>query len=204
MTAESAEAGAGWQGALLTRRIAEAVDFAVRAHGTQVRKGTHIPYVSHLLGVAGLVFEGGGDEDQVIAGLLHDVLEDTPATPAQIVTAFGQRVADIVEACSDTQTKPKPPWFQRKQRYLDHLKDAPPDVLLVSLADKLHNARALLLDLRTEGPHVFNRFNAGPGDTLWYYQKLAAIFSARCPGPLAAELARVVSDLHDEVSEANA
>jgi (p)ppGpp synthase/HD superfamily hydrolase len=107
-----------------------------------------------------------------------------------------------VEACSDTQAKPKPPWLQRKQRYLDHLKEAPPDVLLVSLADKLHNARALLLDLRTEGPHVFNRFNAGPGETLWYYQKLAALFMRRCQGPLAEELARVVGDLHEEVSEA--
>jgi (p)ppGpp synthase/HD superfamily hydrolase len=106
---------------MLTRRIAEAVDFAVRAHGAQVRKGTGIPYVSHLLGVAGLVFEGGGDEDQVIAGLLHDVLEDTPATEAQLEAAFGDRVARIVKECSDTLTKPKPPALERKQRYLEHL-----------------------------------------------------------------------------------
>lgn len=203
MTAESAEAGAGWQGPLLTRRIAEALDFAVRAHGTQVRKGTRIPYISHPLGVAGLVFEGGGDEDQVIAGLLHDVLEDTPVTPTQILAAFGPRVADIVEACSDTQEQPKPPWLQRKQTYLAHLQKAPPDVLLVSLADKLHNARALLLDLRTEGPDVFNKFNAGLHNTLWYYQELTTVFTRHCPGPLAEELARVVSALCAEGSAAS-
>lgn len=187
-----------WRGPLISRRIADALDFAVRAHGDQIRKGTTIPYVSHLLGVAGLVLEGGGDEDLAIAGLLHDVLEDTSATAAQVTEAFGPRVAAIVEACSDTQEKPKPPALERKKRYLAHLVEADDDVLLVSLADKVHNARTVLLDLRTEGPRVFDRFNLGVEGTLWYYNELAIIFQQRRPGPLAVELSRVVADLQRE------
>ena len=137
---------------MITRHLADALDFAVRAHGDQVRKGTTIPYVSHLLGVAGLVLEGGGDEDLAIAGLLHDVLEDTSATAVQVEKAFGPRVAAVVEACSDTQAKPKPPALERKKHYLEHLKDADADTLLVSLSDKLHNVRTLLLDFRTGVP----------------------------------------------------
>src|ERR1035438_9577292 len=125
-------------------RMADAVEFAVRAHGDQVRKGTTIPYVSHLLGVAALVLEGGGDEDLAIAGLLHDVLEDTSATAAKVEEAFGPRVAAVVEGCSDTQEKPKPPALERKQLYLEHLEQEDADPLPVSLADKLHNARSLL------------------------------------------------------------
>src|ERR1039458_568701 len=135
---------------VVSRRIADAVEFAVRAHGDQVRKGTSIPYVSHLLGVAALVLEGGGDEDHAIAGLLHDVLEDTSVTAAQVEEAFSPRVAAVVVGCSDTQEKPKPPALERKQLYLEHLEEADADTLLVSLADKLHNARSLLLDFRTE------------------------------------------------------
>ena len=160
-----------------------------------MRKGTAIPYVSHLLGVAGLVFEGGGDEDLAIAGLLHDVLEDTSATEEQLEEIFGPRVARIVEACSDTQAKPKPPALERKRRYLEHLESADVDTLLVSLADKLHNARTLLLDFRTGGPGVFNRFNLSREETLWYYSELADTYSRRRPGALAGELKRVVTDL---------
>jgi len=137
---------------MITRRLADALDFAVRAHGDQVRKGTKIPYVSHLLGVAGLVFEGGGDEELAIAGLLHDVLEDTSASEEQLEETFGPRIARIVEACSDTQAKPKPPALERKKLYLGHLEQTDADTLLVSLADKLHNARTLLLDFRTGVP----------------------------------------------------
>ena len=159
---------------MITQRLADALDFAVRAHGDQVRKGTQIPYVSHLLGVAALVFEGGGDEELAIAGLLHDVLEDTSASWGQLEEAFGTRVAHIVEACSDTQEKPKPPALERKKRYIEHLQTADADTLLVSLADKLHNARTLLLDFRTRGSGVFKRFHLSRADTLWYYSELAA------------------------------
>jgi (p)ppGpp synthase/HD superfamily hydrolase len=185
---------------MITRHLADALDFAVRAHGDQVRKCTTIPYVSHLLGVAGLVLEGGGDEDLAIAGLLHDVLEDTSATSDQLERAFGPRVARIVEACSDTQEKPKPPPLERKQGYLEHLEDADADTLLVSLADKLHNARTLLLDFRTEGPSVFKRFNLSREETIWYYGELADTFCRRRPGALADELKRVVTDLRLEAS----
>jgi hypothetical protein len=165
-----------------------------------VRKGTTIPYVSHLLGVAGLVLEGGGDEDLAIAGLLHDVLEDTSATAVQVEKAFGPRVAAVVEACSDTQAKPKPPALERKKHYLEHLKDADADTLLVSLSDKLHNVRTLLLDFRTGGPNVFERFSLSREETLWYYSALADTYCARRPGALADELRRVVTDLCLEVT----
>jgi (p)ppGpp synthase/HD superfamily hydrolase len=184
---------------VLSRRIADAVEFAVRAHGGQVRKRTTIPYVSHLLGVAALVLEGGGDEDLAIAGLLHDVLEDTSATAAEIEEAFGPRVAAVVVGCSDTLEKSKPPTLERKQLYLEHLEHADADTLLVSLADKLHNARTLLLDFRTEGPSVFERFKLSREETLWYYGELADTFCRRRPGALADELKRVVADLRREV-----
>ncbi len=183
---------------VLSRRIADAVEFAVRAHGDQVRKGTTIPYVSHLLGVAALVLEGGEDEDLAITGLLHDVLEDTTATAAEIEEAFGPRAAAVVEGCSDTVEKPKPQALERKRLYLEHLEQADADTLLVSLADKLHNARSLLLDFRTEGPGVFKRFNLSREETLWYYGGLAETFCRRRPGAMADELKRVVVDLHRE------
>ena len=183
---------------MISGRLAEALDFAVHAHGDQVRKGTNIPYVSHLLGVAALVLEGGGDEELAIAGLLHDVLEDTSTTPNELVARFGTRVARIVEACSDTQEKPKPPALERKKRYLEHLQVSDPDTLLVSLADKLHNARTLLLDFRTGGPGVFDRFNLSRKETLWYYDQLAKTYCALRPGGMADELRRVAGDLSRE------
>jgi (p)ppGpp synthase/HD superfamily hydrolase len=152
---------------------------------------------SHLLAVAALVLEYGGDEDQAIAGLLHDVVEDRGGTPTltRIRATFGDRVADIVAACSDTLTDPKPPWRPRKETYLLHLRTAPAEVLLVSLADKLHNARSILRDLRTVGPEVWERFNAGVNDQLWYYRSLAQTFSKRLPGPAADELLEVVESI---------
>jgi (p)ppGpp synthase/HD superfamily hydrolase len=185
---------------VLSRRIADAVEFAVRAHGDQVRKGTTIPYVSHLFGVAALVLEGGGDEDLAIAGLLHDVLEDTAATAAQVEGAFGPRVIAVVVGCSDTLQRPKPPALERKQLYLEHLEQADADTLLVSLADKLHNARTLLLDFRTEGPTVFERFKLSREETFWYYGELADTYLRRRPGALADELKRVVADLCREAT----
>jgi hypothetical protein len=184
---------------VITGRLADALDFAVRAHGDQIRKGTTIPYVSHVLGVAALVFEGGGDEDLAIAGLLHDVLEDTSASAAQIADAFGPRVAVIVRACSDTEERPKPPALERKRNYLKHLAEADADTLLVSLADKLHNSRTILLDFRTDALGLLRRFNLSGNQTIWYYSSLADIYRRRRPGPLADELSRVVADLRREL-----
>src|SRR3954453_14188516 len=142
-------------------RLAQALATAQRLHGAQKRKGTDIPYVAHLIAVAGLVLEGGGDEDAAVAALLHDAVEDAggPPTLAAIRAQFGEHVADVVAACSDTDEEPKPPWRARKQAYLDHLRsdDLPDGALLVSLADKLHNARAIGADLRAHGAALWRR-----------------------------------------------
>jgi len=182
----------------LTPRFDEAVTEARRLHGGQRRKGTDIPYVAHLMSVAAIVLEDEGSEDEAIAALLHDAIEDVPGegTEEFIRERFGARVAEIVLACSDATTHPKPPWRGRKERYLAHLEEADPGVLRVSLADKLHNARAILYDLRTVGDALWSRFTAASAtDQLWYYRSLADVFSRRKPGPLADELQRVVDEI---------
>lgn len=187
---------------LLSQRFEKALVYATRLHAGQVRKGTDIPYVSHLLAVAGLVMEAGGDEDEIIAALLHDGPEDQGglATLNDIRVRFGDRVGDIVAACSDTLEAKKPPWKSRKQAYLDHLLTADASIRLVSCADKLHNARAILADYRRIGDSLWDRFNAGREDILWYYDELARIFSAYGPDSLADELVRTVDDLKDEIA----
>ncbi len=175
-------------------RFAEAVALASRLHADQVRKGTAIPYVAHLLAVAAIVLEHDGDEDQAIAGLLHDVIEDCGAEhEASIAARFGSRVAAIVRGCTDAEVQPKPPWRARKEAYLVHLASADPDVLLVSAADKLHNARSIVSDVRTHGPSVFGRFKTGREGTVWYYTELASLFTRLMPGPLARDLADTVA-----------
>lgn len=177
-------------------RLADAVALALQVHADQLRKGTDIPYVSHLLAVAALVLEHGGDEEQACAALLHDAIEDGGASwEAVIAERFGPRVAGIVRACTDADTQPKPPWQARKEAYLAHLETAPTDVLLVSGADKLHNARAIASDLQTHGSAVFDRFNAGREGTLWYYGALSAVFSRRLPGALSRELTTAVATM---------
>jgi (p)ppGpp synthase/HD superfamily hydrolase len=150
------------------------------------------------MSVSAIVLEDGGSEDEAIAALLHDVIEDVPVegTEEFIRERFGDYVAQIVRACSDATTHPKPPWRERKEGYLAHLETAPPEVLRVSLADKLHNARAILYDLRAVGDLLWARFTAASAaDQLWYYRSLAEIFSRRKPGPLADELQRVVAEI---------
>ena len=170
-------------------RLSEATRFASEIHADQTRKGSDTPYISHLFQVAGLILEHGGDEDLAIAGLLHDAIEDVGAEQEAIIAErFGSRIARIVRACSDTDVRPKPPWQARKEAYRRHLETADVDVLLVSCADKVHNARAILTDLRTHGPAVFERFNASAADTIAYYRSLAEIFQRRLPGPLARDL----------------
>lgn len=168
----------------LTERYAEAVAYASALHADQARKSTTIPYISHLLGVSSLILEAGGDEDMAIAGLLHDGPEDQggQATLDEIRERFGERVADIVEGCSDSLSEDpnnKAPWKERKERYLAHLKDADDDTLTVSLADKLHNARAIASDVRITGPETWRRFNASPEDILWYYNGILSTAKER-------------------------
>jgi (p)ppGpp synthase/HD superfamily hydrolase len=178
-------------------RFEEALVLANRLHWDQTRKATPIPYVGHLLGVASLVVEDGGTEDEVIAALLHDAVEDQGGaeTLASLRRRFGDAVADIVDACSDTDQQPKPPWHERKQRYIDHLRTAPEGVLRVSAADKLHNARAILADHRRDGDAVFRRFSVPKDGTLAYYCLLDDIYRKRLGGTLADELHQVVEAL---------
>jgi (p)ppGpp synthase/HD superfamily hydrolase len=181
----------------LTPRLAEALSFAIAAHDGQVRKGTEVPYVAHLLGVAGLALEAGGDEDVAVAALLHDVVEDTDVTVEDVRAGFGDRVAGIVAACSDTNVTPKPPWEPRKAAYLDHMADpaTPHDVLVVALADKLHNVRSIITEVRALGPAAWERFNRGAEAQLWYYGRLVDILTARLPGALTDEFCIAVQEL---------
>ena len=180
-------------------RLDQAVSLARTLHFGHARKGTDIVYLSHLLAVAALVLENGGDEDEAIAALLHDAVEDQGGSRrlTQIRQLFGDRVASIVEACSDTDVEPKPPWRERKEHYLDHLqRTARPDVLRVSAADKLHNARAILSDLHEHGDDLWKRFTtASAEDQLWYYDELARLYEKQLPGRLAAELRRTVDEI---------
>ena len=175
-----------------------AVAYSFSAHAGQVRKGTSIPYVSHLLAVAAIVLEHGGDEDLACAALLHDIVEDCGAEHEDVIQElFGERIARIVSDCSDTDVQPKPPWLERKRAYLAHLEHADQDTLVVSCADKLHNARAIVGDLRAHGPGMLARFNAPSGGTQWYYRALSEVFQRRLPGPIASELTAVVEELED-------
>ena len=183
----------------MSERFGDALRWAAELHGDQMRKGTTIPYVSHLLAVTALVLEHGADEDEAIAALLHDAVEDQggASTLAEIRRRFGDRVAEIVAAVSDTDMVPKPPWRERKEGYLHHLAEptTTTSALLVAAADKLHNARSILADLEVQGDQLWSRFNAGPDDQLWYYRSLVDILSRRLPGPLTDELANVVGEL---------
>jgi (p)ppGpp synthase/HD superfamily hydrolase len=186
---------------ILGDRFVVAAAEAVRLHARQARKGNRVPYVSHLLAVAGLVLEHGGDEDQAIAALLHDAPEDQggEATLAAICEEFGPRVGAIVAACSDTFATPKPPWQARKEAYIAHLVDLDAamgaDVWPVSLADKVHNARTIVADLRRDGPASLDRFTGGREGTLWYYARLADLFARLWPGALADELVRLAAEM---------
>jgi GTP pyrophosphokinase len=178
---------------------ADAFVMAAEVHARQLRKGSHVPYLAHLMAVSALVLEYGGDQECAIAALLHDTVEDSDdgrEMEARIRERFGDRVANIVMTCSDAVAIPgqlKPAWHGRKQRYIDVLETADHDALLVSACDKLHNARAVLGDLRVYGDTLWQRFSTRSGpDQVWYYQSVADVFSRRMPGPLADELQRVV------------
>ncbi len=182
---------------ILSSRFDEAWIYAHRLHARQFRKGSSVPYLSHLMAVAALVLEDGGDEDQAIAGLLHDAVEDQGGlkTLEEIRERFGERVAEIVEGCTDSFGFPKPPWEERKRNYIAHLRRAPAYVRMVSLADKLHNARTIFKDFRIAGDAVWDRFKGGKAGTLWYYNALLAAFQEDPPSPMVIELGLVVHEL---------
>jgi len=181
---------------MLTSRFVDALALAIDAHKDQLRKGTSIPYISHPLAVASIAIEFGADENQAIAALLHDVIEDGGASFIPIIqTKFGTHVASIVASCTDgipDHTGNKGDWYDRKRAYLAHLECASEDALLVSGSDKLHNARAIVNDLHKEGIAVFERFSSKKEGTLWYYSELSRIFqSRRAPMAVALEAAVV-------------
>lgn len=183
---------------VLSPHFREALVYAAELHAAQVRKGGRIPYFAHLMAVSALVLEQGGSEDEAIAALLHDAVEDQGGIPIlhAIRERFGDGVAAIVDGCTDAVTNPKPTWRPRKEKYLHHLEEASPSVLLVSCADKVHNARSLVFDYRQHGDAIWARFNGGRDETLWYYRGLTDVFGRRGPKALSLELARVVSELH--------
>jgi (p)ppGpp synthase/HD superfamily hydrolase len=186
---------------ILSQRFEDALVYAARLHAKQIRKGTTIPYVSHLLGVAGIVLEHGGNEVEAIAALLHDAIEDQGGaeTREEIRRRFGDAVVSIVDGCTDAEVIPKPPWKERKEQYIARLSHASPSILLVSAADKLHNARAILGDYRALGENLWDRFNGGKEGTLWYYKSLVDAFkratAGTALGPLIEELERVVGEI---------
>jgi (p)ppGpp synthase/HD superfamily hydrolase len=185
-------------------RFERALVFATRKHAGQHRKGTTVPYVAHLLGVAALVLEAGGDEDLAIAALLHDVVEDCGGAPMlqEIRRRFGKRVAHVVDGCTDTDLDPKPPWRQRKEDYIAHLRTADADTRLVSAADKLHNVRSIVATYREIGDRVWERFHGKRDGTLWYYRTLLDEFQRKRSSPLIRELERAVIELEAVVTPA--
>jgi (p)ppGpp synthase/HD superfamily hydrolase len=190
--------------AVLTARFSEAVRWASHLHADQCRKGTHIAYISHLLAVASLVLEDGGTEEEAIAGVLHDAIEDRGASEAEIRARFGSPVAQIVVECTDRGgRRDASDWKLRKQEYLDHLgSDAVSDgALRVSAADKLHNSRSILADLREHGPAMWEAkgFHAGAAEQRWYYEQLAGVLEAKHDSVVTRELRRVVDELVTEI-----
>jgi (p)ppGpp synthase/HD superfamily hydrolase len=185
----------------LTKRFDEAFAYAHDAHADQRRNGTEVPYIGHLMGVSSIVLDDGGTEDEAIAALLHDAAEDRGGRPRleDIRHRFGDTVARIVEDCTDSWTDPKEPWAERKQKYVHHARTLSPSSLRVSAADKVHNAYAILRDLRNIGDEVWKRFKAGPDDVLAYYQGLVRAYREAGGGRLVDELDRIVRGIEREL-----
>jgi GTP pyrophosphokinase len=182
----------------LSERFADALVYATGLHAGQVRKGSGVPYIAHLLAVTALVLAYGGDDAPAGAVRLHDAVEDQggAATRAAIAARFGEPVAVIVDGCSDTDVVPKPPWRARKEAYIAHVAGAPPAVLLVSASDKLHNARSILADYRQVGEALWDRFTGSRAGTLWYYRALVTAYrQTAAPPALVDELDRTVTEL---------
>ncbi|MBN2309167.1 MAG: HD domain-containing protein [Candidatus Hydrogenedentes bacterium] len=188
---------------LYSPRVVDAFALAFELHGAQCRKGSPVPYITHPMAVAATVGQYGGDEDQVIAALLHDAAEDAGGrdTLSRVRTAFGERVAHYVEACSDTMVTPKPPWRDRKERFLEGLRAACGGVKLIVAADKLHNAETTLSDLMETGPSVWERFTGGRDGTLWYYRETREALRAGWAHPILRPLGRAVDAVEEMARE---
>lgn len=182
----------------LSEKFIEALEYAARLHADQQRKASEVPYVAHLMGVAAIVLEHGGSEEEAIAALLHDAIEDQggAATREEIRRRFGEAVVEIVEGCTDTDEEPKPPWRARKEAHLRRLRGAPASVQLVVAADKLHNVRSTLRDYRELGEGLWSRFRGGREGTLWYYRSVVELLrEGEVEQALVEELARTVGEL---------
>jgi (p)ppGpp synthase/HD superfamily hydrolase len=181
----------------LGQRFQKAMLFAAQKHAGQARKASTIPYIAHLMGVASLVLEAGGDQDLAIAGLLHDVVEDCGGEKMlkEVRRRFGARVATIVDGCTDAYGIPKPEWRGRKQAYISRLKKEGSDTRLVSAADKLNNLRSILSDYREMGESVWSRFNGGRDGTVWYYRTLLDEFMRDKPNRITRDLDLAVNEL---------
>ena len=193
----------------ISLRLYEALQFTFKLHGHDARKESNIPYMAHLLSVCSLVQQDGGDEDEAIAALLHDALEDKPeeTNRIEITELFGERVVTIIEVSLDTpsdyQGGAKPPWRQRKEAYLLHARTTTPSMLRVTIADKVDHARAILADYQRLGEDLWKRFNAGKEDQLWYYgSSVLAYETAGYQGPLLQELRRLVSLIRTQAGNA--
>ena len=182
---------------LFSPKFRQALQYAARVHAKQIRKKTQRPYIGHLMSVASIVIEYGGDEEMAMAALLHDTVEDQGGRPRlrEIRKKFGKRVAHIVDGCTDSYSQPKPPWLERKRAYVARVGTESPEILLVSAADKLSNVRETLHDLRAQGDSVFERFAGKREGTLWYYRALVDEFRKAGTNPLVEELARTVQEL---------
>ena len=182
---------------LMTDRFAKAMTFAADLHRNQVRKGSGVPYIAHLMSVAALALEHSANEDEAIAALLHDAIEDQggDVTRQEIRSRFGNAVTEIVNGLTDSDVQPKPPWRERKEVYIAHLGSASPSVLLISVCDKLHNATSILRDYRRIGEDLWSRFRGGKEGTLWYYRALVTTYQRCYPSPLVEELDKVVTEL---------
>jgi (p)ppGpp synthase/HD superfamily hydrolase len=187
----------------LTERFEAALVYAHQLHRHQTRKVNCTPYIAHLLSVTALVLEDGGSEDEAIAALLHDAVEDQggQTTREEIKQRFGETVVAIVDGCTESDTIPKPPWRDRKQRYLEQLRHGSPSVRRVALADKLHNARTIVLDYRQQGDNLWSAFTSGKDGLMWFYHSLLELHSPTDPSPMVGELRRVVEELAQLVEQ---
>ena len=185
-------------------RFLRAFLFAAEKHSGQARKASTIPYIAHLMGVASLALEAGGDEDIAIAALLHDVVEDCGGAPMlkEVRRRFGKHVAEMVDGCTDADTEPKPPWRERKEKYIRRLKTEAADTRLVSASDKLNNIRSIISDYRAIGESVWSRFNGGRDGTLWYYRTLRDEFLRSKPNRVTREFDLAVKEL-ESMTRAN-
>ena len=187
----------------LSKKFIQAVELANKLHKGQFRKGTEILYISHPLAVSSLVIEYGGKENEAIAALLHDTVEDCGGKKAmkQIREQFGENVAAIVDGCTETDQKPKPPWKERKDKYIAHIKVASPSVRLVSCADKLHNIRSILAEHRQVGKKIWKKYNATKKETLWFYKAYRdALQDSKEKRPIFKELKLAVDELEKVIT----